>query len=152
MALKYGDKMDVVWLCWVFSMIHVDDKHSLPLSKKCKVYSPFGPCTGSAPSPTPPLWRTKGLLGPWWGSSQNRGVRTCLHFTSITAVIKAKRRQWQRQDTQPSSERDKQKSCWNYTQQMFFNAINLNVFFFLSYKLCISCHRHTHHQQLTLHH
>lgn len=39
MALNYGDKMDVVWLCWVFWMIHGDDKHLLPLGVKYKVYT-----------------------------------------------------------------------------------------------------------------
>lgn len=34
MALNYEDKMDVAWLCWVFWMIHGDDKPLLPLGKK----------------------------------------------------------------------------------------------------------------------
>ena len=54
MALNYGGKMDVVWLCWVFWMIYGDEEHSLPLGLKYKVYSPFGPYTLSAPSHTPP--------------------------------------------------------------------------------------------------
>lgn len=36
MALNYRDKMHVVWLCWVFWMIHGDDEHSLPLGEKKK--------------------------------------------------------------------------------------------------------------------
>lgn len=99
MALNYGDKMDVVWLYWAFWMIHGDDKHSLTLDVKYKVYSPFGPYTLSAPSHTPPLWRTKGLLEPWWGCSQSHGVMTSVYLISITAVIKDFEEEEARSDT-----------------------------------------------------
>ena len=58
------------------------------LRKLHSMYSPFGPCTISAPSHYPPLWRTKGLLGPWWGSSQSHEVRSSRYIISVTAVIR----------------------------------------------------------------
>lgn len=63
-------------------MIHGDERHSLHLGVKYKVYSPFGAYALSAPSNTSPLWRTKGAF---------RALMSDDFSLSVTAVIKAER-------------------------------------------------------------
>lgn len=68
MPLNYGDKMDVVLLCWVFSMINGDDKHMLHPGLKYKVYSPFGQYTLSDTSLVEDKGAFRALLSMRWES------------------------------------------------------------------------------------
>lgn len=89
-----------VWLelwgwhgCWIAMLSVLNDSWwwetlTIRLGVKYKVNSPYGPYTLLALPHTPPMWKTKGLLGLWWGCSWSHGVTDSLCLISITAVIR----------------------------------------------------------------
>lgn len=174
-VLNNRDKMGVVWLCRVFWMIHGVLWNSRPIGLKHKIYSPFGRYTLSAPSHTPPLWRTKELLGPWRGYSWSHRVMSSLHLISITAVIKAKDAEdevaqsdiygilnlWEWRCFSPDWNTEKNWSkiknlnkamcvCVCFQLNQLRKRIFFNLKLWIINDIRLACHMHTNHQQLIL--
>lgn len=81
-ALSYGDKVKVVWLCWAF----LNDSWCAEKHKNTDYTVPLVPTPSQFHLTPLPCGGQRKLLGSWWVCSH--GVMTFRHHVSVTAVIK----------------------------------------------------------------